>query len=279
MEIIENKINELKEEEGSDTNISYSNEEALNIQIDYLKSSVKNILFSLIINEQDSFNNENRKLDKGIYMYLMNIYNKFLCNEIKYILGTINNKISFINEKNKKQMQFKQNTERDLNAITQEKIEYFDKKETLDKELEILILNSRQNSMITDSPNNSKMNCELGGYDFSDKIKKKEDLIKKYNKLKDQISSNKSDFPKIKEKNNTIQGENMLLNEKLKQKQLIWDQIRKENERVKTVVIKRQYLQEDLEKKEEDKKIKIVNNKNIKVSKIGSFLKNVLGKK
>lgn len=279
MEIIENKINELKEKEGSDTNISYSNEEALNIQIDYLKSSVKNILFSLIINEQDSFNNENRKLDKGIYMYLMNIYNKFLCNEIKYILGAINNKISFINEKNKKQMQFKQNTERDLNAITQEKIEYFDKKETLDKELEILILNSRQNSMITDSPNNSKMNCELEGYDFSDKIKKKEDLIKKYNKLKDQISSNKSDFPKIKEKNNTIQGENMLLNEKLKQKQLIWDQIRKENERVKTVVIKRQYLQEDPEKKEEDKKIKIVNNKNIKVSKIGSFLKNVLGKK
>ena len=97
MEIIENKINELKEKEGSDTNISYSNEEALNIQIDYLKSSVKNILFSLIINEQDSFNNENRKLDKGIYMYLMNIYNKFLCNEIKYILGAINNKISFIN--------------------------------------------------------------------------------------------------------------------------------------------------------------------------------------
>ena len=36
-----------------------------------------------------------------------------------------------------------------------------------------------------------------------------------------------------------LQGENMVLNEKLKQKQLIWDQIRKENEKLKTVVIKR----------------------------------------
>ena len=36
-----------------------------------------------------------------------------------------------------------------------------------------------------------------------------------------------------------LQGENMVLNEKLKQKQLIWYQIRKENEKVKTVVIKR----------------------------------------
>ena len=52
----------------------------------------------------------------------------------------------------------------------------------------------------------------------------------------------------------------MILNEKLKQKQLIWDQLRRENERVKTVVIKRDYMHIEPEinnKKKEDKEKKI----------------------
>ncbi len=85
-----------------------------------------------------------------------------------------------------------------------------------------------------------------------------------------------------------IQGENMVLNEKLKQKQLIWDQIRKENERVKTVVIKRRYstletdnnnINNKNDNKKKDDKNKKVQNKNIKVSKISSFLNNMFGKK
>ena len=273
MEKKESRSEENKENIESKIKPSYNDEEALDIQINYLKSSFKNILYSFITNEQDFEEKKDIKIDKGIYIFLKNIYSKYYSNEIKYILGTINNNISFINEKNKKQNQYKQNIERDLNAISQEKIEYFDKKETLDKELEILTLNSGQNSIIIDTPNNNL--SELGGLD--EKLKKKELLVKKYNKLNEQISSSKIDYPKIKEKNNTIQGENMLLNEKLKQKQLIWDQIRKENERIKTVVIKRQYFPVDDEKKVDKNKEK--ENKNIKVSKIGSFLKNMLGKK
>ena len=274
MEIIKNKKDE-KDEPGKNNN--FSNDEILDIQINFLKSSVKNILYSLMTKEQESHEKKEIKIDKGIYLHLKNIYNKYYCNEIKCILGTINNKISFINEKNKKQTLHKQNIERELNAITQEKIEYFDKKETLDKELEILTLNMKQNSVVNETPSNNNEN-ESGELEISDKIKKKEGLVKKYNKLYEQISSSKSDYPKIKEKNNVIQGENQLLNEKLKQKQLIWDQIRKENERVKTVVIKRQLFNEEPEK-EDKKNEKENNNKNLKVSKISSFLKNMLGKK
>ena len=66
---------------------------------------------------------------------------------------------------------------------------------------------------------------------------------------------------------------------------MIWDQIRKENERIKTVVIKRDYSHLDTENKVQKKEvneIKIQNktqNKNLKVSKIGSFLKGFMSKK
>ena len=77
-----------------------------------------------------------------------------------------------------------------------------------------------------------------------------------------------------------IQGENMILNEKLKQKQIIWDQLRRENENVKRIVIKKDYSHIEKENKN-NKKIeeKKTDNKNLKVSKIGSFLKGFMGNK
>ena len=279
MKETENK--EEKKELNENEKLSLSNEKALDIQIDFLKSSVKNVLYPLIANEQEVDEINNKNIDKGIYLYLKYIHNKYYCNEIKYILGTINNKISYINDKNKKQKQNKEFYEREINTISAEKIEYFDKKETLDKELELLTLNKMQNSILkTDinSPISTNEN-EIESQEINEKNKKIEELRKKFNKLVENINSNKKEFPIIKNKNSMIQGENMLLNEKLKQKQLIWDQIRKENEKIKTVVIKREFLKKEPEKNE----IKIDNKENkektIKVNKMGSFLKNMFSKK
>ena len=269
--------NEIKENE----KLSLSNEEALDIQINFLKSSVKNILYPLIANEQEVDEINNKNIDKGIYLYLKYIHNKYYCNEIKYILGTINNKISYINDKNKKQKQNKEFYEREINTISAEKIEYFDKKETLDKELELLTLNKMQNSICktdVNSPMSTNEN-EIESQEIYEKNKKIEELRKKYNKLTENINSNKKEFPIIKNKNAMIQGENMLLNEKLKQKQLIWEQIRKENEKIKTVVIKREYLKQEPEKKEIKIDDKANKDKAIKVNKMGSFLKNMFSKK
>ena len=66
----------------------------------------------------------------------------------------------------------------------------------------------------------------------------------------------------------------MVLNEKLKQKQLIWEQIRRENERFKTIIIKRDYKHIDsINKKEKNQvllfeildtmKLKKIKNNNI----------------
>ena len=275
----EKEKEEIKEEEKK----PMSNDEALDVQINYLKSPVKNILYSLMVNEPEVVENKNKNIDNGIYLYLKYIHNKYYCNEIKYILGTINNKISYINDKNKKQKQNKYFYEREINTVSAEKIEYFDKKETLDKELELLTLNMMQNSISKteggerNSPLNTNDN-EIESPEINEKNKKIEELRKKYNKLYENISTNKKDFPVIKNKNNMIQGENMLLNEKLKQKQLIWDQIRKENERIKTVVIKREYLKYEPEKKEDKKEEKTNKEKTIKVNKMGSFLKNMFTK-
>ena len=60
-------------------------------------------------------------IDNGIYLYLKYIHNKYYCNEIKYILGTINNKISYINDKNKKQKQNKYFYEREIIIKKQQK--------------------------------------------------------------------------------------------------------------------------------------------------------------
>ena len=82
-----------------------------------------------------------------------------------------------------------------------------------------------------------------------------------------------------------IQGENMILNEKLKQKRMIWDQLRRENEKIRTVVIKRDYthLENDKKnkknednKKDKDKEKK-AQSKNLKVSKMGTFLSGFMG--
>ena len=277
----ESENTEEKKEIRENEKLSLSNEEALDIQINFLKSSVKNILYPLIANEQEVDEINNKNIDKGIYLYLKYIHNKYYCNEIKYILGTINNKISYINDKNKKQKQNKEFYEREINTISAEKIEYFDKKETLDKELELLTLNKMQNSICkTDinSPISTNEN-EIESQEIYEKNKKIEELRKKYNKLTENINSNKKEFPIIKNKNAMIQGENMLLNEKLKQKQLIWDQIRKENEKIKTVVIKREYLKQEPEKKEIKIDDKANKDKTIKVNKMGSFLKNMFSKK
>ena len=280
----ETENNDKNKEEKENEKISLTNDKALDVQIDYLKSSVKNILYSIMINEPEVDETKNKNIDKGIYLYLKHVHNKYYCNEIKYILGNINYKISYINEKNKKLKQNKDFYEREINTISAEKIEYFDKKETLDKELELLTLNKMQNSICKtekgeyNSPVNTNDN-ELESPEIKEKNKKIEELRKKYKKLYDNISANKKEYPIIKEKNDNIQGDNMILNENLKQKQLIWDQIRKENERIKTVVIKRQYFKNDPENNENKKEEKADKEKTIKVNKMGSFLKNMFSKK
>ena len=279
---------------------SPSNEEALDIQINYLQSSAKNILNSIIQNESDPMTNNDKLIkekgvDPGIYLYLQNIHNKHYCNEINYILNSINSKISYINDRNKEKLQNKKFVEREVNTVSQEKIDYFNEKENLDKDLELLRVNAMQNSIISKNESkdmylNMRMNTEVNVNKNEDiEIMQKKDrleiLKKKYNKIFDEYSSNKKEFPVIKNKNSMVQGENMVLNEKLKQKQMIWDQIRKENERVKTVVIKRDYSHMDTENKAQKKEVnenKVQNknqNKNLKVSKIGSFLKGFMSKK
>ena len=279
---------------------SPSNEEALDIQINYLQSSTKNILNSIIQNESDPMTNndkliKDKGIDPGIYLYLQNIHNKYYCNEINYILNTINGKISYINDRNKEKLQNKKFVEREVNTVSQEKIDYFNEKENLDKDLELLRVNAMQNSIISKNENkdmylNMRMNTEANvnkneDIEIMQKKQRLENLKKKYNKIFDEYSSNKKEFPVIKNKNSMVQGENMVLNEKLKQKQMIWDQIRKENERVKTVVIKRDYSHIDIDSKVQKKEVnenKTQNknqNKNLKVSKIGSFLKGFMSKK
>lgn len=279
---------------------SPSNEEALDIQINYLQSSTKNILNSIIQNESDPMTNNDKLIkekgvDPGIYLYLQNIHNKHYCNEINYILNSINSKIAYKNDRNKEKLQNKKFIEREVNTVSQEKIDYFNEKENLDKDLELLRVNAMQNSVISKNESkdmylNMRMNTEVNVNKNEDiEIMQKKDrleiLKKKYNKIFDEYSSNKKGFPVIKNKNSMVQGENMVLNEKLKQKQMIWDQIRKENERVKTVVIKRDYSHMDTENKAQKKEVnenKVQNknqNKNLKVSKIGSFLKGFMSKK
>lgn len=279
---------------------SPTNEEALDIQIKYLQSSTKNILSSIIQNESDPMANNDKlikekDIDPGIYLYLQSIHNKHYCNEINYILNTINNKISYINDRNKEKLQNKKFVEREVNTVSQEKIDYFNEKENLDKDLELLRVNAMQNSIISKNESNDmylnmRMNTEVNvnkneDIEIIQKKKKLETLKKKYNKIFDEYSSNKKEFPVIKNKNSMVQGENMVLNEKLKQKQIIWDQIRKENERVKTVVIKRDYTHMDTDNKAQKKEVKEnkaqnkAQNKNLKVSKIGSFLKGFMNKK
>ena len=295
------KIDIEKETEiNKNSSNSPSNEEALDIQINYLQSSSKNILNSITQNESDPMTNNDKLIkekgvDPGIYLYLQNIHNKHYCNEINYILNSINSKISYINDRNKEKLQNKKFVEREVNTITQEKIDYFNEKENLDKDLEILRVNAMQNSIISKNESkdmylNKRMNTEVNvnkneDIEIMEKKQRLENLKKKYNKIFDEYSSNKKEFPVIKNKNSMVQGENMVLNEKLKQKQMIWDQIRKENERIKTVVIKRDYSHLDTENKVQKKEvneIKIQNktqNKNLKVSKIGSFLKGFMSKK
>ena len=268
-----NTMEEIKEEEETE---KLSNEKALDIQINYLQSPLKNILYSFIANEPEVEEAKNNNIDKGIFLYLKDIYNKHYCNEIKNILAGINSSISYINDKNKKHKQNKDFYEREINTITSEKIEYFDKKETLDKELELLSYNKMQNSICKTeksdpySPLNTYTN-EVDNAEIAEKNKKIEDLRKKYKIILDNINRNKKEFPIIKNKNNLIQEQNNLLNEKLKQKQLIWDQIRKENENVKTMVIKRASLKPS-GKFEEKGKLTKTNNRS-------TFFKNIFGKK
>ena len=282
MEESENNKNEIKEikevEENERENIPI--DKALDIQINYLQSSVKNILYGLIANEPEVEEPKNKNIDKGIYLYLRHVYNKYYCNEIRYILGNINNKISYINDNTKKLKQNKEVYEREINTISSEKIEYFNQKETLDKELELLTVNKMQNSICkTDNSPIDTNNTENESLEVTEKKKKIEELRKKYNKLNEAMITNKKEYPIIKSKNDMIQGENMLLNEKLKQKQLIWDQMRKENEKIKTVVIKRELFKNDPDKNEDKKDENKNKDKNIKVNKIGSFLKGMFGKK
>ena len=308
---IDNKISETIEKNDENNNEKeenrqLTNDEALDIQIQFLNSSTKNILGSIIQNEPDpmSLNYENdlkdKNIDKGIFLYLQNIHNNNFCNEINYILNSINGKISYINDKNKEFLQNKRFIEREINAISQERIDCFNEKENLDKELELLTLNARNNSFMlkTDRGDQSInlnlstnfiINSDIDDIEIAKKTKRIEGLKKKYNKLFDNITANKKELPIIKSKNSMLQGENMVLNEKLKQKQLIWEQLRKDNERVKTVVIKRSYLNLETENnnkkdkkgktdKKDDKDTK-GQNKNIKVSKIGSFLTSMFKKK
>ena len=286
-----------KKGEKDDINKSLTDEEALDIQIKYLNSSTKNILSSIVQDEPDPMSNipenelNDKNIDKGIYLYLQNVHNKHYCNEINFILNSINSKISYINEKNKDLFQNKKFLEREINTISVERMDYFNEKETLDKDLEILTLNTMQNSFACKTDRcDTSLNISLSNFNNSEfddieiaqKTKKLEKLKKKYNELFDKVSVNKKEYPILKNKSNIIQGDNMVLNEKLKQKQLIWEQIRRENERFKTIIIKRDYTHIDsINKKEkkQDKNEKQGQNKNIKVAKIGSFLSSMFGKK
>jgi len=283
--------------EKDDINKPLTDEEALDIQIKYLNSSTKNILSSIMQDEPDPMANipenelKNKNIDKGIYLYLQNVHNKHYCNEINFILSSINSKISYINDKNKDFFQNKKFLEREINTISEERMDYFNEKETLDKDLEILTLNTMQNSFACKTDRcDTSLNVSLSNFNNSEfddieiaqKTKKLEKLKKKYNELFDKVSVHKKEYPILKNKSNIIQGDNMVLNEKLKQKQLIWEQIRRENERFKTVIIKRDYKHIDSINKNDkkmDKNDKQGQNKNIKVNKIGSFLSNMFGKK
>ena len=285
-----------KKGEKDEINKPLTDEEALDIQIKFLNSSAKNILSSIMQDEPDPMANipenelKNKNIDKGIYLYLQNVHNKHYCNEINFILNSINSKISYINEKNKDFFQNKKFLEREINTISVERMDYFNEKETLDKDLEILTLNTMQNSFACktdrcDTSLNVSLtfnNSEFDDIEIAQKTKKLEKLKKKYNELFDKVSVHKKEYPILKNKSNIIQGDNMVLNEKLKQKQLIWEQIRRENERFKTIIIKKDYAHIDSIKKKEkkqDKNEKQGQNKNIKVAKIGSFLSNMFGKK
>ena len=285
-----------KKGEKDEINKPLTDEEALDIQIKYLNSSTKNILSSIMQDEPDPMANlpenelKNKNIDKGIYLYLQNVHNKHYCNEINFMLNTINSKISYINDKNKDLFQNKKFLEREINTISVERMDYFNEKETLDKDLEILTLNTMQNSFACktdrcDTSLNVSLtfnNSEFDDIEIAQKTKKLEKLKKKYNELFDKVSVHKKEYPILKNKSNIIQGDNMVLNEKLKQKQLIWEQIRRENERFKTIIIKRDYKHIDsINKKEknQDKNEKQGQNKNIKVAKIGSFLSSMFGKK
>jgi len=283
--------------EKDDINKPLTDEEALDIQIKYLNSSTKNILSSIMQDEPDPMANipenelKNKNIDKGIYLYLQNVHNKHYCNEINFILSSINSKISYINDKNKDFFQNKKFLEREINTISEERMDYFNEKETLDKDLEILTLNTMQNSFACKTDRcDTSLNVSLSNFNNSEfddieiaqKTKKLEKLKKKYNELFDKVSVHKKEYPILKNKSNIIQGDNMVLNEKLKQKQLIWEQIRRENERFKTVIIKRDYKHIDSINKNDkkmDKNDKQGQNKNIKVNKIGSFLSSMFGKK
>ena len=283
--------------EKDDINKPLTDEEALDIQIKYLNSSTKNILSSIMQDEPDPMANipenelKNKNIDKGIYLYLQNVHNKHYCNEINFILSSINSKISYINDKNKDFFQNKKFLEREINTISEERMDYFNEKETLDKDLEILTLNTMQNSFACktdrcDTSFNVSLsnfnNSEFDDIEIAQKTKKLEKLKKKYNELFDKVSVHKKEYPILKNKSNIIQGDNMVLNEKLKQKQLIWEQIRRENERFKTIIIKRDYKHIDSINKNDkkmDKNDKQGQNKNIKVNKIGSFLSSMFGKK
>ena len=284
-----------------------SNEEALDIQIKYLKSPPKNILNYIIQNEPDPMGDiaisesKNKNIDKGIIFYLQNIHNKHYCNEINFMLSSINSKISYINDKNKELLQNKKFLEGEINTISQEKIDYFNEKETLDKNLELMTLNAMQNNSFickTDrgdtslnvSMTNINTNNDFDDLEIAQKTKKVGKLKQKYNKLFDKFSASKKEYPILKNKSNILQGDNMVLNEKLKQKQLIFEQIKRENEKIKTYVIKRNYTHlEDINKKNKqkkednknnkDNKDNNIKNKNIKVNKISSFLNNMFGKK
>jgi hypothetical protein len=286
-----------KKGEKDEINKPLTDEEALDIQIKYLNSSTKNILSSIMQDEPDPMANlpetelNNKNIDKGIYLYLQNVHNKHYCNEINFILNSINSKISYINEKNKDFFQNKKFLEREINTISVERMDYFNEKETLDKDLEILTLNTMQNSFACKTDRcDTSLNVSLSNFNNSEfddieiaqKTKKLEKLKKKYNELFDKVSVHKKEYPILKNKSNIIQGDNMVLNEKLKQKQLIWEQIRRENERFKTIIIKKDYAHIDSIKKKEkkqDKNEKQGQNKNIKVAKIGSFLSSMFGKK
>jgi len=283
--------------EKDDINKPLTDEEALDIQIKYLNSSTKNILSSIMQDEPDPMANipenelKDKNIDKGIYLYLQNVHNKHYCNEINFILSSINSKISYINDKNKDFFQNKKFLEREINTISEERMDYFNEKETLDKDLEILTLNTMQNSFACKTDRcDTSLNVSLSNFNNSEfddieiaqKTKKLEKLKKKYNELFDKVSVHKKEYPILKNKSNIIQGDNMVLNEKLKQKQLIWEQIRRENERFKTVIIKRDYKHIDSINKNDkkmDKNDKQGQNKNIKVNKIGSFLSSMFGKK
>jgi len=228
----QNKIMELNtEEENSEIEKRLTDEEALDIQINYLKNSTRDILKSIILNEDEPTEASlPDNLDKSINLYLRNIYNKHYNNEMENLLFSMNKYTMNVKEKNKEYLHNIEFWNGQVLEVSKEKMELQNEKEKLDEELEII----KANNMIkSQKKRNSKK-------ELLDEIEKKEKKLKKltdqYNAIYDEYKKNQNGFQSLEQKLNKQKGDFQIYQEKIKQKELILNQIEKENENLRTEI-------------------------------------------